>query len=164
MTWAKVGCVTDWATPAPLDRGFKSNIVGIACRWPKHSIYKAEGWEVRLIKKYYGAPGWLSRLSGRLQLRSWSHSPWVPAPHQALCWQLRACTLLWILCLPLSLPLPRWCSVSLCLKNKFKKTLKKKKRTLVISTEYCAELQNHCADLLTLSCSQQTCSHFHEAL
>ena len=31
-----------------------------------------------------------------------------------------------ILCLPLSLPLPRSFSVSLCLKNKFKKTLTKK--------------------------------------
>ena len=50
-----------------------------------------------------GVPGWLSRLSGRLQLRSWSHHSWVWALRQALCWQLRAWSLLQILCLPLSL-------------------------------------------------------------
>ena len=62
-----------------------------------------------------GAPGWLSQLSVRLQLRSWSHGLWVPAPHRALHWQLRAWSLLWILCLPLSLPFPYSCSVSLSL-------------------------------------------------
>ena len=51
-------------------------------------------------------PGWLSQLNVRLRLRSWSHGSWVRAPHQALCWQLRAWSLLWILCPPLSLPLP----------------------------------------------------------
>ena len=42
------------------------------------------------IKKmwYIGARGWLSWLSVRLQVRSWSHSSWVQAQHQALCWQL----------------------------------------------------------------------------
>ena len=46
---------------------------------------------------------------------------WLPfsAPHQALCWQLRAWSLLQILCLLLSLPLPHLCSVSI--KNKCKK-------------------------------------------
>lgn len=67
---------------------------------------------------FAGAPGWLSWLSVRLQLSSWSHSPWVRAPRQALCWQIRAWSLLWILCLLLSLPLPYPCSISLCLKNK----------------------------------------------
>ena len=67
-----------------------------------------------------GAPGWLSQLSVQLQLRSWSHSPRVRAPRKALCWYLRAWSLLWILCLPPSLPLPCSCSVSLCLKNKNK--------------------------------------------
>ena len=64
-----------------------------------------------------GAPGWLSRLSVRLQLRSWSHGWWVRALCQALCWQLRVWNLLWILCLPLplSLPLPHLCSVCLSL-------------------------------------------------
>ena len=65
-----------------------------------------------------GAPGWLSRLGVWLRLRSWSHSSWVRAPSRALCWQLRAWSLLQILCLPLSLPLPCSCSVSLCPKNK----------------------------------------------
>ena len=49
------------------------------------------------------APGWLSRLSVRLQLRSRSRGPWVRAPHRALGWWLRAWSLLPILCLPLSL-------------------------------------------------------------
>ena len=60
-------------------------------------------------------PGWLSQLSLGLQLRSWSHGLWVGAPHWALCWQLRAWSLLQILCLCLSLPLPCSCSVSLSL-------------------------------------------------
>ena len=60
-----------------------------------------------------GAPGWLSRLSGRPRLRSWSHGSWVLALHQALRWQLRAWSLLRILCLPLLLPLPISHSVSL---------------------------------------------------
>ena len=71
-----------------------------------------------LYKKSAGASGWLSRLSVRLQLRSRSHSPWVRAPRWALGWWLRAWSLFPILCLPLSLPLPRSCSVSLCPKNK----------------------------------------------
>ena len=53
----------------------------------------------------FGAPGWLSRLSVRFQLRSPSQF-WVWAPCQALHWQFRAWSLLQILCLPLSLPLP----------------------------------------------------------
>ena len=32
-----------------------------------------------------GAPGWLSRLSVRLQLRLWSHGLWVQGPRRALC-------------------------------------------------------------------------------
>ena len=32
-----------------------------------------------------GAPGWLSRLSNELRLRSWSHGSGVRAPHRALC-------------------------------------------------------------------------------
>ena len=63
-------------------------------------------------------PGWLSGLSIQFHLRSWSHHLWVKALCQALCWQLRAWSLLWILCLHLSLTLPCSCSVSLCLKNK----------------------------------------------
>ena len=63
----------------------------------------------------WGAPGWLSRLGNRLRLRSWSRGPWVQAPHRALYWQLRAWSLIHILCLPLSLTFPHSCSVSLCL-------------------------------------------------
>ena len=37
-----------------------------------------------------GAPGWLSKLSIQLQLRSWSHGSWVRDTRWALCWQLRA--------------------------------------------------------------------------
>ena len=58
---------------------------------------------------------WVAQLNVRLQPRSWSHGWWVRAPRQALCWQLRACSLLRILCLLLSLPLPHSYSVSFCL-------------------------------------------------
>ena len=34
----------------------------------------------------------LSWLSVQFQLRSWSHSLWVRAPHQALCWQCGSCS------------------------------------------------------------------------
>ena len=57
-------------------------------------------WEIWRVADF-GVPGWLSWLSVWLRLRSWSHSLWVRAPHQALCWRLRAWSLLWIL--PLSL-------------------------------------------------------------
>ena len=66
-------------------------------------------------KKWTGSRGWLSRLSTWPQLRSWSHSLWVRAPCGTLCWQLRAWSLLWILCLPLFLLLLRSHSASLCL-------------------------------------------------
>ena len=52
-----------------------------------------------LKEKRKGAPWWLSRLSGQLRLRSWTHSSWVRVPCWALCWQLRAWSLLRILCL-----------------------------------------------------------------
>ena len=70
------------------------------------------------LKKKTGAPGWLSQLSVRLQLRSRSHGLWVRAPRRALGWWLRAWSLLPILCLPLSLPLPRSCCVSVSKINK----------------------------------------------
>ena len=73
-----------------------------------------------------GAPGWLSRLSDWLRLRSRSHSSWVRAPRRALCWQLRAWSLLRILCLPPFLPLPCSCSLSVPKINKCWKKLKKK--------------------------------------
>ena len=60
--------------------------------------------------KHMGVPRWLSQLSIRLQLRSWSPGLWVWVPCPALCWQFRAWSLLQILCLPLSLLLP--CSLS----------------------------------------------------
>ena len=82
-------------------------------------------------KEHPGAPGWLSRLSIQLWLRSWSPSLWVRAPHRALCWQLRAWSLLQILCLLLSLPLPRSFSLSLSkinIQKNFKKLRKKQKK------------------------------------
>ena len=55
---------------------------------------------------------------------------WVRATRQALCWELRAWSLLQILCVSLSLTLPHSCSVSLCLKkiNKCKKKKKEKSK------------------------------------
>ena len=64
---------------------------------------------------FVGAPGWLSRLSVRLQLRSWSPASWDEALHWVLCWQPRAWSLLQILCLPVSLPLLHSFSLSLSL-------------------------------------------------
>ena len=61
-----------------------------------------------------GAPGWLNRLSVRLQLMISQFV--VQAPRRALCRQLRTRSLLQILCFPLSLPLLHLHSVSL--KNK----------------------------------------------
>ena len=64
-----------------------------------HFLIRKDKWKCSLR-----APGWLSQLSIRLRLRSWSHTPWVQAPCLAVCWQLRAWSLLQILCLPLSDP------------------------------------------------------------
>ena len=75
---------------------------------PYHHRDSREFYFLRLWSKKNkrGALGWLSRLGIRLRLRSWSRSLWVQAPRRALCWQLRAWSLLRILCLPCSLPLP----------------------------------------------------------
>ena len=69
----------------------------------------------------YGASGWLSWLSVRFWLRSWSHSLWVWALCRALCWQLRAWRLphILILCL-LSLSSPCLLIVCLSLSHKNK--------------------------------------------
>ena len=58
----------------------------------------------------YGAPEWLSQLSIRLRLRSWSHGSWVQAPSGVLSWQCRAC-----LGFSLSLPFPLMLALSLSL-------------------------------------------------
>ena len=98
-----------------------------------YSPSKTFGWSIwsymlqyLSLKKYsfMGVPGRLSRLSVRLQLRSWSHGLWIRAPRQALCRQLRAWSLLLILGLPLSLLLPHPHFVSLCL-SKISKCKKK---------------------------------------
>ena len=59
-----------------------------------------------LFKINKGTPGWLSWSGDQLWLRSWSCHSWVWAPYQALHWQCGSGSLLQILCLPLSLPLP----------------------------------------------------------
>ena len=84
------------------------------------SSYVCENIQIKM-EVVRGMPGWLSRLDVRLQLRSSSRSLWVRAPPRALCRQLRAWSLLPILCLPLSLPLPCSRSVS---PSKNKQTLK----------------------------------------
>ena len=82
--------------------------------WPE--FYQWLKWSLSLKLLGIGVPGWLSWLSVRLRLRSRSHSLWVRALHRALCWQLRAWSLLRILCFPLSLPLS--CSYSVSLSQK----------------------------------------------
>ena len=77
-----------------------------------------------LSKKDYrgGAPLWLSRLGVQLRPRSWSHSSWVRALCQALCWQPGAC---FGFCVSTSLcPSMLMLCLSLSLNNKYK-TLKK---------------------------------------
>ena len=76
--------------------------------------------------KCMAAPGWLSQLNVWLQLRSWSRGSWVWALRWALCWQLRGCSLRWILCLPLLLPLSLSRTLSLSKINKHLKKLKTK--------------------------------------
>ena len=65
-------------------------------------------------QKHYlhGARVYLSWLRVHLRLRSWSCGLWVQASRWALCGQLRAWSLLRILCLLLSLPLSHLNSVS----------------------------------------------------
>ena len=79
----------------------------------------------------FRAPGWLSWLSVQLQLRSRSRSLWVRAPCRALCLQLRASSLLWILCLPLSDPPPFMLCLSLSQKEINTKKIKIKKKKYV---------------------------------
>ena len=82
-------------------------------KWEK--IFVNDIADKRLV--YRGA--WVAQSVKRpTSARSRSHGPWVRAPRQALGWWLRAWSLFPILCLPLSLPLPHSCSVSLCPKNK----------------------------------------------
>ena len=97
----------------------------------------------KILTKKRTEPGWLSRLRVWFRFRSWSHSSWVRAVCRALCWQLRAWTLLRILCLPLSLcPSPAWAlslSLSLSKINTHKKIFFKKKekdRTLQASVGF----------------------------
>ena len=71
-----------------------------------------------LFKVIQGEPGWLSRLGVRLRLRSWSHCLWVRALRRALCWQLRAWSLLLILCPAHSAAPSLMLCLSLSLKNK----------------------------------------------
>ena len=80
----------------------------LSSHWQMKSMvihcYVSNHLSLLLIFKYifFGT----SQLSVRLWFRSRSHGLWVWAPHRALCWQLRAWSLLQILCPPLSLPSP----------------------------------------------------------
>ena len=79
----------------------------VICRW--HFV--------GIKRKHGGAPGWRSRLSVRLQpghdLPIREFEPriglWADGSEPGACFRF---------CVSLSLPLPRSCSVSLCLKNK----------------------------------------------
>ena len=79
------------------------------------SLFPFDKWKQYYKTDSLGAPGWLSRLSIQLRLRSPSHGSWVPAPRRALCWQLRVWNLLRF-CVSLSLcsspPLMLYLSVS----------------------------------------------------
>ena len=84
-----------------------------APRWVEIYLKKLKYLKTRLLEwRLPGAPGWLSRLSIRLWLGSWSRGLWVGAPRWALCWQLGAWGLLQVLC-PLSLGPTPACALSL---------------------------------------------------
>lgn len=72
---------------------------------PLHSLFTPELFPFHKSKLYIKhisqVPRWLSHLSVWLQLRSWSHSSWVPAPSL-----LSAQSLLQFFCSPLSAPPP----------------------------------------------------------
>ena len=77
----------------------------------------------RCLKHHFpGAPGWLSRSSVWLQLRSWSHGSWARAPRWALCWQLIGAH--FGFCVSLALCPSTTHPLSLSLKNKRLKKLK----------------------------------------
>ena len=91
----------------------------------QHTLKMVNVWEEYKMTRHW-APGWLSQLGIWLQLRSWSCSLWVQAPRWALCWQLRAWSLLRIMCLSLSLcPSPAH-ALSLSLSRKWINIKKKK--------------------------------------
>ena len=103
MTWAEVSCLTKWATQASRRFGFSTQLLLILLGFNSPALL-----EYHLKCHFWGVPGWLSWLSVRLQLRSWSHGSWVWAPHWALYCQCRTCL---GFSFYVSLPLP--CSLSL---------------------------------------------------
>ena len=151
MTWAEVRCSTNWATcqlkspssthataePYLLDSILILWFLATNKRMEMEWVFENSCYMPVCVKFYHirisplGVPGWLSRLSIWLQLRSWFHSLWVQAPHWALCWQFRAWSLFWILCVCVSLslcpPPPTLLILSLSLsKIKIKKNFNKK--------------------------------------
>ena len=86
--------------------------------WKQQSVVNAlNATEFYTSRWFRGA--WVAQSVKRpTSARSRSRGPRVRAPCRALGGWLRAWSLFPILCLPLSLPLPRSCSVSLCPKNK----------------------------------------------
>ena len=118
MTWAEIGRLTDWVTQVPRD--FFLLLENKKLSWEKEQLWM-------IFKFDYIGGTWMAqlvKLSVWLWLRSWSCCSWVQALHGALYWQLRAWSLVQILCLPRSLPLPCSCclmrtrALSLSLKNK----------------------------------------------
>ena len=82
-----------------------------------YSLSSTKQLDLIFLKCWWGA--WVAQSVKRpTSARSRSRGPWVRSPRRALGWWLGAWSLFPILCLPLSLPLPRSCSVSLCPKNK----------------------------------------------
>ena len=94
----------------------KHRMIGIQPLWGKHTLYLQR--MSLSLRKWPHRGAWVAQSVKRpTSARSRSRGPWVRAPRRALGWWLRAWNLFPILCLPLSLPLPRSCSVSLCPKK-----------------------------------------------
>ena len=81
----------------------KSTCVSSSCYSRTFRVSRNAFQQIQFLFKigFGEAPRWLSQLSVWLRLKSWSSGSWVWAPHRALCWQLRAWSLLRILRLPL---------------------------------------------------------------
>ena len=101
---------------------------GSGSLFPQKGVTKGHSWFQ--ISSFWGA--WVAQLVERPTLDQVMISQLVSlSPTWALCWQLRAWSLLQMLCLPLSLPLPCSRALSLSLSvSRINKTLKRMKTQL----------------------------------
>ena len=105
MTWTEVGC----QPTEPPRRPQKTYLLEVYPEIPTNEMV-CLWFAFKYSIQHRGT--WVAQLRVQFQLRPWSYGSRVRALHWALRWQQRAWSLLRILCFPLSLPLPKSCSVS----------------------------------------------------